>query len=226
MEPEGILLINKKKGNSSFHLVSVLRKITNVKKIGHCGTLDPLATGVMILLIGKNYTKKTNLFIDHEKEYLAEITLGKTTQTFDSEGTINDYSSVIPHEKDLKKAISNHFQGVIYQIPPMYSAKKIKGKKLYKLARQGIFIDRDPVKIYLVTELISYIYPHVKLKIVCSKGTYIRSIANDLGKKLGCGGYLSALCRTRVGPFRLNECIDQSFLYEKNIDIIPLLKKI
>lgn len=225
MKSEGILLINKEKGKSSFNIISSLRRLTNVKKIGHSGTLDPLATGLMVILIGKNYTKKSNHFLNHDKEYLAEITLGQISDTFDGEGEITSFSSKIPTIEELSKALSN-FQGHIQQIPPMFSAKKINGQKLYMLARKGICIDRKPISVTLNTELVDYLYPLVNLKINCSKGTYIRSLANDLGKILGCGGFLSSLCRTRVGPYSLKDSLDQKLLYEKDFNIFPFLKKI
>jgi tRNA pseudouridine55 synthase len=216
--PQGILLVNKAKGKTSFSLVSIIRKKTKIKKVGHSGTLDPFATGVMVMLIGKNYTKQSNDFINHDKEYIAEITLGKITETYDSEAPITEVSSVIPSLKEIEENLL-FFNGDILQIPPMFSAKKVKGQKLYNLARKGISIEREPVKVFLQTTLLSYSYPLLKLKISCSKGTYIRSVAHDLGQNLKCGAFLSALVRTRSGPFHLKDCVDQDLLSKEDFEI-------
>ena len=225
MNNEGILLINKSKGKTSFSIVSQLRKITKIRKIGHCGTLDPFATGVMVMLLGKNYTKKSDQFILHDKEYEATVTLGKVTATYDSESEINDFSNKIPTIDELKETLT-FFQGYIYQTPPMYSAKKINGQKLYNLARKGITIEREKIKVHVETTLISYNYPQVILHIVCTKGTYVRSIAHDLGIKLATGAYLSALTRTRSGPFYLKDCVDQDQFFQKNFDPLFFIKKL
>lgn len=224
MDFEGILLVNKSKGKTSFSIVSMLRKVTKIKKIGHCGTLDPFATGVMVLLIGKKYTSQMNDFLIHDKEYLAEVTLGKTTPSFDIETPPENCFSKIPTLEEVEESLK-YFQGSINQIPPMYSAKKINGQRLYKLARKGLSIERQPVKIEVKTRLISYDYPILNLEIVCSKGTYIRSIAHELGQKLGCGAYLSNLTRTRSGPYNLDECLDQDLLLDKGVDLPSFIKK-
>jgi tRNA pseudouridine55 synthase len=224
MDFEGIVLLNKAKGKTSFSLVSALRKITKIQKIGHCGTLDPFASGVMVLLIGKKFTAKSNDLIAHDKEYLAEITLGKTTPSYDGETEPQTVSSKEPSLIEITEALKS-FQGEIYQTPPMFSAKKINGKRLYHLARKGISIERPPTKIYLETKLISYEYPLIKLQVVCSKGTYIRSLAHDLGQKLSTGAFLSDLVRTRSGPFSIDKCLDQERLFEKDFDLIPFITK-
>lgn len=222
-ENSGILLVNKAKGKSSFSIVHLLRKITKIKKIGHAGTLDPFATGLMIMLIGKEYTKKANVFVNNDKEYLSKIHLGYTTKSYDPEEKLEFKSDKIPTEEELKKVI-DEFQGSIEQIPPMFSAKKINGQKLYNLARKDITIERKPIKINLITKLISYNYPFVELKITCSKGTYIRSIANDLGEKLQTGAYLHTLTRTRCGEYLLKDAIDQNNLND-NINLQSRLLK-
>lgn len=220
---EGILLVDKPKGPSSFKLVQILRKRLGVKKIGHAGTLDPFATGVMVMLIGRRYTRLSDQFLCSDKEYIAEVYLGKTTDTYDSEGTIVAESSVIPSLEEIQRTLS-FFQGEIEQIPPMYSAKKIEGKKLYELARKGVEIERKSVKVVLATHFIRYEYPYLELRIVCSKGTYIRSIAYDLGLKLGCGAHLSNLRRTRSGLFHLQDCINEMELL--GLPIIDLQKRL
>ncbi|WP_155117122.1 tRNA pseudouridine(55) synthase TruB [Candidatus Protochlamydia amoebophila] len=204
---EGILLINKPKGKTSFSLVRDLRKRLGVKKIGHAGTLDPFATGVMVMLVGRNYTRLSDQFLLSDKEYIAEAYLGVVTDSYDCEGQVLSQSTIIPTLEQIKEAFSL-FQGKIEQVPPMFSAKKQQGKKLYELARQGIMVERQPVKISIHTELLSYNYPYLNFRIECSKGTYIRSIAYDLGTKLGCGAHLSNLTRTRSGAFCLENCLN------------------
>ncbi|NGX45912.1 MAG: tRNA pseudouridine synthase B [Chlamydiae bacterium] len=204
---EGIHPFNKPVGKTSFSLIRELRKSTGIKKIGHAGTLDPFASGVMILLIGREFTRQADQFITQDKEYRATLHLGVETATYDPEGAITATSTAVPSLETIQEAL-NHFQGSIMQIPPMYSAKKVKGKKLYELARKGIEIERAPCPVHIKTELVSYQYPHLELHITCSKGTYIRSIAHDLGKKLEVGAHLSALIRTRCGPYQLADCLN------------------
>lgn len=215
---EGILLVDKPKGWNSFRLVPILRKRLNIKKIGHAGTLDPFATGVMVMLIGRNYTRLSDQFLCSDKEYIAEVFLGKATETYDCEGAVASQSFIIPTLEEIQIAL-NDFQGEIDQIPPMYSAKKIKGQKLYDLARRGEIVHRDPVRIRLETHFLRYAYPYLDLRIVCSKGTYIRSVAHDLGTKLGCGAHLTNLKRTRSGQFLLENCIDEKDLCSPSFDL-------
>lgn len=221
---DGILLVDKAAGCSSFHLVSLLRRLTRIEKIGHAGTLDPFATGVMVMLIGRDYTRKSDEFLTCDKEYRATIQLGISTETYDIEGAITARSDQIPSLSDIELALQA-FQGEIAQIPPMYSAKKIGGKKLYDLARQGVVVERQPVKVQIAITLLSYAYPFLEIDVKCSKGTYIRSLAHDIGNFLGCGGHLFALTRTRSGLFRLDECIPQASLTNPTFDITPHLRR-
>jgi tRNA pseudouridine55 synthase len=216
----GILLLNKDRGRTSFSLVATLRKITGIKKIGHAGTLDPFATGVMVLLIGKEFTRLSSKFLEQDKEYLAKIQLGISTDSFDCDGKQTATSEKIPTREEVDEALKK-FQGTISQLPPMFSAKKKNGKKLYELARAGKEVEREPVEVTLHTQLLHYEYPYLELRISCSKGTYIRSIANDLGNLLGSGGHLKELVRMRSGPFHLKDCIDQSSLSEPGFNIWP-----
>lgn len=209
--PEGILLVNKPAKITSFRLVAILRKILNVKKIGHAGTLDPFATGVMVMLIGREYTKLSDQLLTANKEYIATICLGKETDTYDCEGAVLQESALIPNIENIEKAIS-YFQGEIEQVPPMYSAKKVNGKKLYELARKGEIIERKPCKVILETEMLNYQYPYLNIRVKCTKGTYIRSIAHDMGNMLGCFAHLSSLQRTASGQFLLKDCIDGDLL--------------
>lgn len=222
---EGILLVDKPQGKTSFSLIRSLRRLTGIQKIGHAGTLDPFATGVMVILIGRLYTRLSDKLLIQNKEYVAEVSLGVSTDTYDCDGKIVARSKKKPQIVSIEKII-DHFQGEIEQIPPMYSAKKIGGKKLYELARKGIEIERVPLKVTLSTELLSYTYPNLDLKIACSKGTYIRSIAYEIGEKLGCCAHLSKLKRIRSGEFTLNECIDGNLLEEEGFDIRPHIRRV
>lgn len=204
---QGLLLINKPKGKTSFYLVGRLRRILGEKTIGHAGTLDPFATGVMVLMIGKRFTKMSDQFLGQEKEYVAKACLGTRTDTFDVEGSITQTSEIIPTIEEIKSSIAK-FQGTISQLPPMFSAKKVNGKKLYELARKGIEIERKPCLVTVALQLISYNYPILEFKVSCSKGTYIRSIADDIGKDLGCFAHLTELTRIKSGPFLIENCLD------------------
>jgi tRNA pseudouridine55 synthase len=221
----GILLVSKETGSTSFHLVSLLRKITGIQKIGHAGTLDPFATGVMVMLIGSEYTKKSDQFLNCDKQYKATLHLGITTDTYDIDGQIMLENGLIPTLAQIEQALMQ-FQGEIQQIPPMFSAKKIQGKKLYELARKGIEIERPPTTVKLKIQLICYTYPKLEILVDCSKGTYIRSLAYDIGKVLGTGAHLSALVRTKSGSFTLDECIPEINLKDPNFKITHLLKNI
>lgn len=215
---EGILLVDKPLGETSFNLVRKLRKRFNVKKIGHAGTLDPLATGLMVMLVGKNYTRLSDKFLNDTKEYEAEITLGYATESYDAEGAIVATSELVPELSDVEKIITT-FQGKTLQTPPMFSAKKINGKKLCDLARKGETVERKAVEVSMHITLLSYDYPKLKLHVRCSKGTYIRSLAHDIGVSLGAFGTLTSLRRTLSGPFTLEKSVDGTKLLDDNYDI-------
>ena len=199
-----VLLINKPYDWTSFDVVRRIRNLIKIKKIGHAGTLDPLATGLLILCTGK-YTKKINEYMAQEKEYTGTIVLGATTPTYDLESIPENFKdcSNITAEQVAEAAIT--FTGEIMQVPPVYSAIKKDGKRAYEFARKGQDIELAPRRITVSEFSTTLQYPEVHFKIVCSTGTYIRSLANDLGKKLECGGYLSELCRTRIGTFTLED---------------------
>ncbi len=165
----------------------------------------------MVMLVGKQFTRLSDSFLGQDKEYLAEVRLGVTTDTYDCEGQVQTSSDAIPSQTDIDEALT-HFQGEIEQIPPMFSAKKIGGKKLYEMARKGKTIDRPPAKVVVEAQVVSYAYPHLVLHVTCSKGTYIRSLAHDIGQHLGCGAHLSGLRRLRSGQFRIEECINGTLL--------------
>ncbi|HEU63912.1 MAG: tRNA pseudouridine synthase B [Candidatus Anoxychlamydiales bacterium] len=219
----GILLVNKSKNKTSFSLVSLLRKLTKIKKIGHAGTLDPFATGLMIMLIGKEYTQKSSNFITFDKTYVCRLHLGYTTKTFDTEAEKVFHSKKEPTIQEVEEVLKE-FQGDIEQTPPMFSAKKVNGQRLYKLARQGLSIKREKIKINVKTTLLSFEYPYIDLEITCSKGTYIRTIANDIGEKLKTGAYLITLTRTRCGPYFLKDATPQENL-DENVNLSGLLIK-
>jgi tRNA pseudouridine55 synthase len=201
------LLIDKPLDWTSFDVVRKLRGMVKIKKVGHAGTLDPLATGLLIVCTGK-YTKRINEYMAQEKEYTGTITLGAITPTFDLESepeNFKDTSSITPLL--LQQAVAQ-LTGPIEQVPPIHSAIKKDGKRAYELARKGKEVKLDPRHVVIhVFELTDVRLPVVGFRVVCSTGTYIRSLANDLGAILGCGGYLSRLCRTRIGEFRLEQAM-------------------
>lgn len=207
-ELSGLIVIDKPKGYTSFDVVAVMRKITKQKKMGHTGTLDPLATGVLPMLLG-SATKAQDLIPNSDKEYVADFVLGIKTDTQDISGTVVERKRVSVDLKELKRAI-NSFQGNINQVPPMYSALKKDGKRLYDLARSGITVEREARKINIYNiELLSFEEEKVKatMKVSCSKGTYIRTLCNDIGEKLGCGATLTELRRTKACGFNLDNSI-------------------
>lgn len=215
---QGLLLVDKPKGKSSFYLITLLRSICNVKKIGHTGTLDPIATGLMLLLVGKNYTTKAPLFLNAKKTYEAVIFLSESTDTYDCQGTITKTSSIVPTSNEVINTIAS-FQGMQSQIPPMYSAKKINGKKLYELARQNIQVERKPINVELDIELLDYEYPFLKLKVHCTSGTYIRTLAHDIGTKLKSYGHIKELRRTENGAYHVNNALSMDQIQSDDFNI-------
>ena len=194
---DGVINIYKEKGFTSFDVVAKLRGILKQKKIGHTGTLDPDAEGVLVVCLGKA-TKLCDVLTDKNKCYKATMQLGITTDTADSSGTVQSKSDVTVSEEQVREAILS-FVGEYDQIPPMYSAIKINGKKLYELARQGKVIEREPRRVAVhEIQIESIDLPYVRFMVSCSKGTYIRSLCRDIGAKLGCGAIMEALVRTEV----------------------------
>ncbi|MBU0473167.1 MAG: tRNA pseudouridine(55) synthase TruB [Bacteroidetes bacterium] len=202
-----VVLIDKEKGKSSFNIVYRVRKIVNVKKVGHAGTLDPAATGLLIVCVGKQ-TKEIYKYQDLDKTYSGTIKLGKNTPSMDAETEFieeRDYSFVT---EEMVEETRKLFLGKIQQIPPMYSALKQNGKRLYKLARKGVEVERQPREVTIYDFEITRIeLPEIDFRIRCSKGTYIRVIANDFGEKLNCGGYLKSLRREAIGEFNVNDSL-------------------
>ena len=196
----GVLLIDKPKEFTSFDVIAVVRRLTGQKKLGHTGTLDPNATGVLPVLLG-TATKTQDLILNHDKSYTAEFQLGKTTDTLDIWGTVTGECESSVTEEQIRRVIPN-FTGEIEQIPPMYSALKVDGKKLYELAREGKTVERKARTVHFYEIDIKEInLPYVRFSVTCSKGTYIRTLCHDIGQKLGCGGCMEELIRTRSGNF-------------------------
>ncbi|MFH1878154.1 MAG: tRNA pseudouridine(55) synthase TruB [Candidatus Omnitrophota bacterium] len=208
MSPDicGILIVDKEKGMTSHDVVNAVRGTFRVKKVGHAGTLDPMATGVLVILLGKA-TKLSATFLNQDKEYVATMKLGEKTESGDSEGKLvetreTDISSEMLYE------VFSLFIGDIMQTPPMVSAKKFKGKPLYKLARKGIVVNREPKMISIKElEILEVNMPYVKFRTRCGKGTYIRQLADDIGEKLGCGAHLTELRRVRSGDFSAEQAV-------------------
>ena len=198
-----ILNICKPEGWTSFDVVKAIRNVVRVKKVGHAGTLDPFAVGVLLICTGRA-TKRVSELVNFEKEYVATLELGKVTDTLDRTGVILEENAPPHIQINELETVCNSFIGEIYQTPPMYSAVKINGQRLYKLARQGKVVDREPrrIKIYEIN-ILKFENAFITLKVICTKGTYIRTLAHDIGEKLTCGACLNNLTRTRIGPYKI-----------------------
>jgi tRNA pseudouridine55 synthase len=217
----GVIILNKHLGITSFGMVKKIKRIFNVKKAGHTGTLDPLATGVLPVCLGKS-TRLSQFFLDSAKIYSGEFCLGVATDTYDREGKITQQGD-IPENIDLNliKEIAKKFTGEILQAPPPFSAAKHNGVPLHKLARKGIIITKEPKKITIYNfEILSYNKKFIEFKIECSKGTYIRAIANDFGKELGSCAHLYSLKREQTGPFNIKNAVEL-----EELENIPLEKR-
>ena len=217
MSKNGILITNKPEGMSSFQMCSKVKREYGEKKVGHIGTLDPLASGVLPILIGKA-TKFSEFLVEHDKEYIAEIQLGMKTETGDREGKVIEEKPVRKYTSEEIKNALDSFLGKTMQIPPMYSALKQNGKKLYELAREGKTVERKARPIIIDSiELISYDSSKniINFKVNCSRGTYIRVLSEDIAEKLGTCGYMSHLIRTRVGNYYLED--ENKFIDMENI---------
>lgn len=229
----GFLNIYKPKGMTSFDVVAKLRRVTKIKQIGHTGTLDPFAVGVLPICIGK--ATRLIEYLDDDKEYLATVQFGKDTDTYDLDGTVTKTYNQKITQADLI-SILDDFRGEIEQLPPIYSAIKVNGKKLYEYARKGEEVEIKPRKVFiskLELENFDFEKQEAKILVGCSKGTYIRSIAYDIGQKLNCGGYLTALERTKAGLFNREHSIPLENFGEVSdvrnklinpIDVLPLSK--
>jgi tRNA pseudouridine55 synthase len=203
---DGLLLIDKPPGRTSHDVVTSLRRLTGIQKIGHAGTLDPFATGLLLLLIGRA-TRLSQFFLEMDKEYYVRLRLGEESDTMDLTGKIVQSGAVSVSSEDIERTVRS-FRGKIQQVPPMFSAVKVRGRKLYQMARRGLAIERPPrtVSIYLI-EVLQAQLPELEIVVRCSSGTYIRSLVHDLGQVLGCGAIVTALRRTEVGPYPLTRAI-------------------
>ena len=219
----GLLLIDKPAGMTSHDVVRQVRRICRTKKVGHAGTLDPMATGVLPVAIGDG-TKTLQFLLAEDKSYRATLQLGVTTDTLDAEGQILQQRPIPIDALDRIETICSHFRGEIEQIPPMYSALKKDGVPLYKLARAGQTVERQPRQVRIDRlKIISIEIPELTIEVDCSKGTYIRTLADDIGEELTCGAHLTALRRLRCGRFTIEDCMSLETLAEGRDEPIGLL---
>lgn len=203
--PDGVLLVDKPRGCTSHDVVDSVRRLYGTRRVGHAGTLDPMATGLLIVLVGRA-TKASDLLMAQDKEYLGEATLGTVTDTQDAEGQAVETNAVPTLTEDQVREAMATMVGDQCQVPPMHSAKKIGGRKLYDLARKGVEVAREPRPITIAEfELLSWESPRINFRVRCSKGTYVRTLAHDLGRRLGPGAHLSMLRRTRSGRIDVAE---------------------
>lgn len=206
-EMEGILLVDKPRDHTSHDVVARLRGKLKMKRIGHAGTLDPMATGLLVILVGKA-TKVSQYLVGLDKEYEGTIELGKVTDTQDADGEVMETRPVPPLTEAEVQAAIRTFLGDQYQLPPMYSAIKIAGVPLYKSARKGEEIEREPRFIRVMSwDVLRFASPQIDFRLTCTKGTYVRTLAHDLGAKLGCGAHLSALRRTATDKFKVGQAV-------------------
>ncbi|MDR2776713.1 MAG: tRNA pseudouridine(55) synthase TruB [Puniceicoccales bacterium] len=223
---DGVLLVDKPRGITSHDVIARLRRLLGVKKIGHVGTLDPMATGLLIVLIGRT-TKISQYLVDLSKGYKGTMKLGISTDSHDMEGKILESHDVKGVSLKGLKNLADEFLGDQYQMPPMFSAKKVNGQKLYKLARKGKTVDREPQFIRISAFKIDNLRnDEVDFFVQCSKGTYVRTLVNDFGERLKCGAHLSQLCRTTIGDFSINDAltmeeISQTPIFELSKRLIP-----
>lgn len=206
MDERNILFIDKPSGITSFDVIRQLRRKLGIRKMGHAGTLDPLATGLLIIAL-EGATKEISQYMNLDKTYEVLIEFGKISDTYDADGNIKDQKSEIKNieKSELEGALKN-FIGEIQQVPPAFSAIRVKGKRAYDLAREGKEVKLEPrhVTIHSI-EVLDWSWPLVRLRVRCGKGTYIRSLAHDLGQQLGCGGYVKELRRTAIGPYNVTD---------------------
>lgn len=213
---DGIFAVYKPKGMKSHDVVDLVRRKTGIKRVGHGGTLDPLAEGVLVIAVGRENTKKLESYVKGGKEYVAEIKLGQTSTTDDEDGKKTEANTKIKPSLDTIKTTLKLFAGKIEQTPPVYSSIKLSGKPAHRRVRQGQQVELEPREVEIKKiELISYDYPLVKIKVVTGPGVYIRSLARDVGHKLNTDGYLKSLVRTKVGEFTIENALGIDDLSKK-----------
>src|SRR5436190_18971194 len=216
--PDGVLLVDKAAGMTSHDVVAIVRRRLQMKKVGHCGTLDPIATGLLLLTLGRG-TKIQDLLMSEDKEYSGTMILGVTTDTQDSAGNVTQERPVPALDEATVRAAFEKFSGDFYQMPPMVAAIKRGGVPLYKLARQGKTVEREPRLVHVYRYSIDRIAsPEIDFTVLCSKGFYVRTYANDIGEALGCGAHLKELRRTRSGRFDLTRAVTVDEI--KTVDIL------
>jgi tRNA pseudouridine55 synthase len=204
---DGVLLVDKAEGMTSHDVVALLRRKLQVRKVGHCGTLDPIATGLLLITVGRG-TKVQDLLMSEDKEYVGTFVLGVTTDTQDRQGEVIQQRPVPALDETQIRAAFEKFRGDFYQLPPMVSAKKHGGVPLYKLARQGKVVEREPRLVHVYRYTIDRIgLPEIDFSVLCSKGFYVRTYAHDIGETLGCGAHLKSLRRTKSGRFDVANAI-------------------
>ena len=222
--PDGVLLVDKAAGMTSHDVVALVRRRLQIKKVGHCGTLDPIATGLLLLTLGRG-TKIQDLLMSEDKEYAGTLALGATTDTQDRAGQIVEERPVPPLTEENVRAAFEKFRGDFYQMPPIVSAIKQGGVPLYKLARQGKTVEREPRLVHVYSYAIERIAPpDIDFSVTCSKGFYVRTYAHDIGEVLGCGAHLKELRRTRSGRFQVEGAITVEEL--QNADPVDILGRI
>jgi tRNA pseudouridine55 synthase len=214
---DGIIVVNKPKGMTSHDVVDYVRNKLHMRHVGHAGTLDPQATGVLVVLLGR-CTKLFNKFLGFDKEYVATLTLGIKTSSGDGEGKIIDKKNFRHIDEEMVKKAFLSYTGEIFQIPPMVSALKYKGKRLYKLARQGASVLRSPRKVIIAElRLLKFALPDIQFYLKCSRGTYVRQLAEDVARDLDCVGYVSQIERLSIGPFNIKAALALSDIEENKI---------
>jgi tRNA pseudouridine55 synthase len=205
--PDGVLLVDKAEGMTSHDVVALVRRKLGIKKVGHCGTLDPIATGLLLLTLGRG-TKIQDLLMSEDKEYAGTLLLGVTTSTQDRQGEVVTQRDVPPLDENQIRAAFEKFRGDFYQMPPMVSAKKHGGVPLYKLARQGKVVEREPRLVHAYRYSVDRIaLPEIDFSVLCSKGFYVRTYVHEIGEELGCGAHLKSLRRTKSGRFDVAQAI-------------------
>lgn len=225
-ELQGLLNLDKPVGVTSFDVVARVRRHTKVKRVGHAGTLDPFASGVLLILVGRTYTRLSDQLMQGSKKYQAHAHLGRATDTHDHTGQTIARSECIPSFAQVQIALAE-FCGQILQVPPMFSAKKVGGQRLYELARQGIEREREPASVYMQVRILHYDYPDLTLEVLSGKGAYMRSLAHELGKNLKCWAHLKKLVRQECGPYSLDKSLDGRLLFgSQPIDLKPHLQRV
>lgn len=221
----GVLLVDKPEGVTSHDVVDFIRHHFHIRKVGHCGTLDPIGTGVLVLVLGDT-TRLSRRYVNDDKTYQFTMTLGASTDTQDSTGKIIREGGPEGINRERVESVIKEFKGEIEQIPPMVSAKHHKGTRLYKLARKGIEVEREPKKVYIHSlKIVRLQIPEVELIVKSSKGTYIRTLCHDIGEKLGCGAHMSALRRLVSGDFKIeNACTKDELIKMRLSDLKQIVR--